>query len=306
MAEERGLVEGRAMRIRDMLTDSGLTLTPSEAKIVQALLGDYPLSGLGTVSSLAKKAAVSDPTVVRFVVKLGFEGFPDFQSQLLAEVEARLHSPLLMMEAKRPASGDASVAQSYLGSIGAVVGDTVGLVPAQNYERAIRLIADAKGKVVVLGGRFSRHVAGMLAAYLVQFRPGVRDLGRLGPEAFDLLVDLDKRDVLVVFDYRRYQADVVQFARQAAARGARIVLFTDAWLSPIAEGAEVVMVAPIEAASPYDTLVPAVAQVEALVAQLLATEDSALRRRVEDIEQVRRQNAVTLDGDGAPGISEQT
>ncbi|MDQ0348697.1 MurR/RpiR family transcriptional regulator [Ancylobacter vacuolatus] len=293
------------MRIRDMLTDSGLTLTPSEAKIVQVLLADYPLSGLGTVSSLAKKAAVSDPTVVRFVVKLGFEGFPNFQSTLLAEVEARLHSPLLMMEAKRPASAGESVAQSYLGAIGGVVGQTAELMPAQNYERAIRLLMEAKGKVVVLGGRFSRHVAGMLAAYLVQFRPGVRDLARLGPEAFDILVDLDKRDVLVVFDYRRYQADVVSFARQAGGRGAHILLFTDAWLSPIAEVSEVVMVAPIEAASPYDTLVPAVAQVEALVAQLLATEGTALRRRVEDIEQVRHQNAVTLDGDGAPGLTEK-
>lgn len=88
------------MAIRDVLMRGDLALTPSEEKIVRLLLTDYPTSGLGTASSLARRAGVSDPTVVRLVVKLGYEGFPDFQAKLLAEVEARLHSPLLMMEAK--------------------------------------------------------------------------------------------------------------------------------------------------------------------------------------------------------------
>jgi DNA-binding MurR/RpiR family transcriptional regulator len=53
---------------------------------------------------------------------------------------------------------------------------------------------------------------------MLQLRPGVRDLGaavragrfrRAGRSSAS-------RDVLVVFDYRRYQADIVEFARQAA------------------------------------------------------------------------------------------
>src|SRR5690606_34042948 len=114
-------------------------------------------------------------------------------------------------------------------------------------------------------------------------------------QAFDILADLGRKDVLVVFDYRRYQLDVIAFARQAAARGMRILLFTDQWLSPLAEHAEVTMISPLDVASPYDTLVPALAQVEALVARILSTLGEDARARIERLEDVRHANAVTLD-----------
>jgi DNA-binding MurR/RpiR family transcriptional regulator len=103
--------------------------------------------------------------------------------------------------------------------------------------------------------------------------------------------------MLVVFDYRRYQNDVVQFARQCAAQGVTVLLFTDPWLSPIAENAEVTIICPLEVPSPYDTMAPAIAQIEALATQMLSTIDDATRKRVERLEKIRRTNAVTLDGE---------
>ncbi|TIU10190.1 MAG: MurR/RpiR family transcriptional regulator, partial [Mesorhizobium sp.] len=218
------------MSIREELAHTTLVLTSAEAKIVQVLLADYPMSGLGTASRLAKAAGVSDPTVMRLMVKLGYGGFAAFQAKLLAEIESRLHSPLLMMEAKRPANSSEGTVNDYFHSVSDSLERTRTAVPSQSYGRAARMLLDCKGQVVLLGGRFSRHIASMLAGYLVQFRPGVHDIGALAPTDFDLLIDLGKRDLLVVFDYRRYQSDVVSFARQARERGMGILLFTDPWL----------------------------------------------------------------------------
>ncbi len=90
------------MSIREELANTTLAFTSAEEKIVQVLLADYPMSGLGTATRLARRAGVSDPSVTRLMTKLGYVGFADFQARLLTEVESRLHSPLLMMEAKRP------------------------------------------------------------------------------------------------------------------------------------------------------------------------------------------------------------
>jgi DNA-binding MurR/RpiR family transcriptional regulator len=282
------------MRVRDSLTRDDLALTPSEAKIAQVLLADYPLGGLGTAASLAKKAGVSDPTVARLVAKLGFDGFGDLQARLLEEVEARLHSPLLMMEAKRKPATDEHVCRAYLRSVARQMEQCADIVPARLYEQVGAMTMRA-GRVLLLGGRFSRHLAGILAGYLAQFRGGVGDLGVCSSETFDCLVDLGRRDLLIVFDYRRYQTDVVRFAEQAAARGVRIVLFTDPFLSPIAPHAEVVIVAPVEVASPYDSLAPAMAQVEALSTHLVAERTERMQERIEAIEAARAVNSVTLD-----------
>ena len=283
------------MAVRDLLMREDLPLTPSEEKIVRLLLAEYPTSGLGTATSLARRADVSDPTVIRLVVKLGFSGFPDFQAKLLAEIEARLHSPLLMMESKRAPKANGSPILTYLRSVGQAIEKAQTAAPLQSYDRAARLILGAKGKILTLGGRFSRHVASMFAGHLVQLRPDVWDMGAISAQAFDILAEIGNRDVLVAFDYRRYQSDVVAFARQASGRGTRIVLFTDPWQSPIAAISEVTIVSPVEVTSPYDTLAPAVAQMEALVARLVSAADGVTRDRIERLEDVRRQNAVTVD-----------
>ncbi|MDX8499091.1 MurR/RpiR family transcriptional regulator [Mesorhizobium sp. VK4C] len=291
------------MQFRDLLLQGGFSLTPSEERIVQVLLTDYPTAGLGTATSLAKRAGVSDPTVVRLAIKLGFEGFPDFQQRLLADIEARLHSPLLMMGAKRPdlgTDGEQGAAIAYMHSVAGSLDKALTTNPLATYERAARLVMDSKGKVVLLGGRYSRHVAGMLASYLSQFRANVAYIETLSAQQLDLLVDLGKRDVLIVFDYRRYQRDVVAFAEQAAARHVRILLFTDPWVSPISDFAEVTLSCPIEVSSPYDTMAPAVAQIEALVAQIFAATGERTRRRVEELEQIRHQSNVTLNEARAP------
>ena len=70
---------------------------------------------------------------------------------------------------------------------------------------------------------------------------------------------------VVVFDYRRYQDDTVAFGRAAAARGATVVLFTDEYVSPLADDADVVLTTSVDAPTPFDVLTPAMAVVEALV-----------------------------------------
>ncbi len=101
--------------------------------------------------------------------------------------------------------------------------------------------------------------------------------------------------MLAVYDYRRYQADIVRFAEQASARGARVILFTDRWKSPIAHVAEVCLTVPIETSSPFDTMVTPLAQTEAVVAGLTARLGTSWRVRAETIERVRADNHMALD-----------
>ena len=136
----------------------------------------------------------------------------------------------------------------------------------------------------------------MLAGYLMQFRSGVIAVPALSSEAFDLLLDTGSRDTLVAFDHRRYQTDVIRFTEQAAERGMQVVLFTDVWRSPAAEHAKVVIVGPMEADSPYDTLAPAVAQMEALVARIVAEHAESSGTRIEELERIRSRNTATIEG----------
>lgn len=280
-----------AMQIREFLSSGRVSFTPSEERIVQVLLSDYPGAGLTTAASLAKRAGVSDPTVNRLVVKLGFEGFPAFQASLLGEVEERLRSPLQMMDSRKPSPSDSAM-QGYVDSVATALQEARTSTPQSSFDRAVRMIIEAK-TIVLVGGRFSGFMAGILSGHLEQFRAGVLNLGSPTRADFDRLVDLGSRDVVIGFDYRRYQRDVVDFIVQAEEMGAGIILFTDRWQSPAAARASVSLISPVEVQSPYDTMVPALAHIEALVAQVVAMYGPRLRARISRIEQVRRANDVT-------------
>ena len=68
---------------------------------------------------------------------------------------------------------------------------------------------------------------------------------------------------------------------------ATVVLITDPWLSPIADLADHVLTVDVEAPSPYDSMVPSVALVEALVAGVVAKLGKTTRSRISNLERLR-------------------
>src|SRR5918995_1254079 len=142
-------------------------MTPSERRVARTLLATYPTAGLESLPQLAEGAGVTGPTVLRFVRKIGFEGYPDFQRSLREEVQARTEGLPSLYRTKGGTHDDEVVARSQ-----------------QAFTRALDTL------------------------------------------------ELTRRDVLCVFDYRRYQPDTVAAGRLAAEQGAVVVAFTDPWLSP--------------------------------------------------------------------------
>lgn len=287
-----------ARSVRDMLMEAGRNFSKAELLVVRQLLANYPAAGLTTISRLAQLAGVSDPTVLRVATRLGFGGFAELQQALLAEVEAHMRSPLTLVPAEpMPRAGGTASPNAYQ----AFLTETLAQVEAvrngtatADYERVVGLLGDRRLRIAFLGGRFSRFIAGLMYKCLNHMREGSMHLDGTRADIIDELAVFDRRHVLVVFDYRRYQTDVVNFAEQAKRRGSQIVLFTDRWKSPIARLADVTLVAPTETASPFDTLVTPLVQVEAIIAGLAADMGEDWRERAAILEQVRAENGITL------------
>ncbi|MFC0246853.1 MurR/RpiR family transcriptional regulator [Falsochrobactrum ovis] len=288
------------MGVRDRLTDGSIEFTRSELKIVRQLLSNYPAAGLNTVAHLANSAGVSNPTVVRLINKLGFEGYPEFQTALLSEVQERMSSPLTMLDQRKPEIGQDNFYQQFLAASIHALDTAQTMLPPHDFQMAVDAAADLNARIHCLGGRFSGFLAGLLWTHMKQLRPDTFWIN--GPQAdqVDQLVDFGKKDTLFVYDYRRYQVGTIRFARQAAEQGTRIVLFTDRWLSPISEFASITLTCPVDTISPYDTMVPAMAQTEALIAALTAQLANQSRARIENIEAIRRAYTITEDALTAP------
>lgn len=267
--------------------------SPAERRVGRLLLSDYPAAGLDTVARLAERAETSGPTVLRFLSRLGFDGFGDLQEALRGEIAERTASPLSLLTAEPAASADDSLLGRAHSVLPAATAHTLETLPRDEVETAVRLLADRRYRISADGGRFTRLLAEYLVLHLIQVRGDSRLLPSQPLSRTDVLLDIGRRDVLVLFDFRRYEPDSRALAEECAEAGAKIILVTDRWLSPISGIADVVLPVQVDAvAAAYDSLVPALAVVEVLVAGVLAASGDDAERRMTRFEEASRRHGL--------------
>lgn len=261
-------------------------LTSAERKLAQAVLADYPFNALQTVVDLAARTGVSPPTITRFVAKLGFAGYAEFQRHLIAEIKQARLSPLDL--------GIASAAQGpddagdYALRAAGLLGEMRDAMPPGLMQTVADLLADRSRRISLLGGRVTDHIAGYLAVHLQQVREAVVHLPPVQEQWPDHILRMRRQDVLMLFDVRRYQPDLALLARQArAARNVQVVLVTDTWLSPIARQATHVFALPIGIGTAWDTGITALALAEELVIRVSDADWPAARRRIAALDALR-------------------
>lgn len=279
-----------AASIQDRVRREMADFTEAERRVARALIGEYPMAGLETVARLARRAQTSGPTILRFIARLGFDSYADFQDALRAEIQVRLQGPLSRYGARYDAGAMGEphvpglrVSQALQQNIAIAERDL-----RKDLARIVDRLADPARNILCIGGRFSQMTASYLHHYLRELRPGVR-LVRDGNAAWsDYLLDVRPADVVVVFDFRRYQRDVLDFARAAAAQQAEIILVTDLWYSPIAAISDIVVPCPVGIPSAFDSGVTGLAVVEIITAAVVDALGERAKERIATLETLRK------------------
>ena len=259
-------------------------LTRSERQLAAHLMRHYPVAALGSITALAKAAGVSSPTVLRLAHKLGFRGYPDFQAQVHAEVEARLASPIAKHARWAGGVPDTHILNRFADAVLTNLTATLAQIDHADFDACAERLADPGRQVFVAGGRITHAIADYLVTQLRVMRPGVALLPGQSNAWPPALLDMAPGDLLLAFDIRRYEAHVVQLAEVAAERGAEVVLFTDPWLSPVAAFARYRFAAAIEVPSAWDSTVAIQVLVESLIAAVQARSWPETEARMTDLE----------------------
>ncbi|WP_025133445.1 MurR/RpiR family transcriptional regulator [Leucobacter sp. PH1c] len=276
-----------AARIRERLGEC----TPGERKVARALLAAYPAAGFESVAGLAEIAGVSGATVVRFTTKLGYAGFPDFQRALREELEQRSASPAALYARtnadQRPPHPDdlAALAEPAVGNLRA----TFGGLSEHDFSTTVQALADPKRRIWLVGGRYSMFLAEYFAASLQQLRGAVHMVPQMASVRAAAVVGFDAKDVLVAFDFRRYESETRHLVQHAKAHRATVVLVTDKWVSPCASDADTVLTSVASERGPFDSVVPVMALIESLFEATLTRIGAPARERMEGIERTAQE-----------------
>jgi DNA-binding MurR/RpiR family transcriptional regulator len=263
-------------------------LSKAERRVGRALLADYPSAGLASAARLAERAEVSPPTVLRFAQSLGYEGFTDLQVALRAELSARSSGPITRLPDAPPAGSLLDRLLQQARAQNECAAQTLAQLPASALEAAVALLADTKRAVYLHGGRFSHLLAVHLAMHLEQLRPGVKVLDDPNGRDLGAMLELSRTDVVVLFDYHRYQRSAAELASWVHRAGATVLLITDDLACPVAPEAEVVLAASSTVGTTYQSMAAGFLLTELLVPLVMDAVGESARNRMALWEDQRR------------------
>lgn len=271
------------MAVSDRLLAQGDQMTPSERQLMGVLLDDYPIAGLGSITELASKASVSTTTVARMLQKTGFDGYPQFQAALRAELKEMISDPIAKHDVWQNDLPEEHILNRY---------STQGLenqrrsldeIRPEDFDALCALLCDPGRSIFIAGGRITRTLAHYLFLHLQMIRPGVRLIANGGSWPHDLL-DVKAGDVVIAFDVRRYENASLQMTQMSRERGAQIVLMTDQWRSPIHRIAQLTFSHRIAVPSAWDTCLPLLLLVECIIAAVQQAMWETVRKRTDALE----------------------
>ena len=261
------------------------TLSKSQKLISHYILENYDKAAYMTASRLGAIVSVSESTVVRFAIELGFEGYPEFQHALREIVRIKLTS-FQRMEVTNNLIGDGDVLTKVLLSDTEKIKQTLEEIDRDDFREAVDHIVEARN-IYILGLRSSAMLSGFLAHGLQMIFDNVKVVqGSSGGEMFEQMLGLGKGDVMIAISFPRYSKRSIHAVDYAKRSGADVIAVTDSMGSPIAASADQLLVAKSDMASFVDSLVAPLSILNAMIVAVSRKKQEELTVRLRQLEQI--------------------
>ena len=256
-----------------------------QRSIAVYILGHYEKAAYLTASRLGAIVGVSESTVVRFAVELGFEGYPELQAALQKLVRNRLTS-VQRMEVTNALIGEGEVLDKVLLSDIEKIRKTLEEIDHASFERAVESIAEAKN-IYIIGVRSSSFLAGFLNYSLRMIFDHVRFVQTTsGSEMFEQIMSIGEGDVMIAISFPRYSTRIINAVEYAGGKGANVVALTDSEMSPIASYANQLLIAHSDMASFVDSHSAPLSIINALVVAVARKKQDEIGERLRVLEEV--------------------
>ncbi|MFE9370165.1 MurR/RpiR family transcriptional regulator [Streptomyces sp. NPDC006711] len=269
----------------------GRRLSPGQRRIAQYLIDHLTDAAFLSITELAERVGVSQPSVTRFAASLGYSGYPALREAL---------QPIaLSAVAGTPEGRDESRHNELQAAVDAEI---------ENLEQVRRLVANTSQvleighelalsvPLTVLGLRISVSLAEYFAYAARRIHPDVRLVTRGGSVAYDAL--LQSRSAggtwVLAFAMPRHAKETLAALRAARSAGLRVALVTDTTLGPLVDEADVALTAGTGSRLVFDSYAAPGVLAAAILQAMADADPERTQARLEEYEQAADKHGFFL------------
>ncbi len=276
------------------INESYPKMSKGQKLISEYILNNYDKAAFMTALKLGDKVNVSESTVVRYAMTLGYAGYPELQKAIQEMVRNKL-TTIQRMEMTSELSKPMvlrSVMKADMNNIKA----TIDEINTDIFEEIIDEIYAAK-RVYIMGVRSSSPLAQFLGYYLNYILDNVRIVTSGINDIIEQIVHIKEDDILICISFPRYSRKILEAIKFASSKKAKIIAITDSLLSPLAEYAEYSLVAHSDIASFVDSLVAPFSVVNALIVAIGLRKKEEVAEHFMELEHIWEDYEVYIDRD---------
>ena len=264
-------------------------------KAISAFIYDhYDQAVFMTAARLGETVGVSEYTVVRYAMFIGYNGYPEFQRDLEDWVQNKINS-VQKIGAKYGKSTQSEILTSVLQADIEKLQDTIQKLDPVAFETAVDIILEAK-TVYVMGVRSCEPLAEFLNFYLNMIRGSVVLLKTTSiSETFEQMIRIDGQDAMIGISFPRYSMRTLKAMEFANDRNAKVITVTDSVHSPMNLYSSCNLLARSDMVSIVDSLVAPLSVINALVVAMCLKRPEEVKRSLKDLEEAWNNYQVYLN-----------
>ncbi|OOM75253.1 HTH-type transcriptional regulator RpiR [Clostridium puniceum] len=240
-----------------------IRLSKGQKLIAEYILKYYDKAAFMTAAKLGTSVGVSESTVVRFAIELGFSGYPKLQKALQELIKNKL-TTVQRLELRNDYFSDGDALKGVLKADMENIRATLEKINQNTFEEVVKNIFEAQ-RIYIIGLRSSTAIAEFLGFYLNIILQNVKIVSYGISDVFEQMINVGEGDLVIGIGFPRYAAKTIDALEFAQDRGAKVVALTDSLLSPLAAKADYTLIAQSNMASFVDSLVAPLSVINALI-----------------------------------------
>ena len=284
------------IQLTNRIKQNARSFSKGQRLIAKYIEEHYDKVAFMTASKLGATVGVSESTVVRFAIALGYDGYPALQKALQEMIRNRL-TAVQRVEM----TGDMSES-AVLGTVFKAdmqnIRQTIEDLDEANFSRTVDALCEAE-RVYVVGVRSSAPLAQFLGNYMNFIRDNVMVITSGISDVLEQVARVGEKDVVLGISFPRYSRRTIEAMNYAKGKGATVVSLTDTPLSPLGEASDFCLTARSDMASFVDSLVAPLSMINALIVAMSLRHREEVSEHFAQLESLWERNHVYVGKDNA-------
>jgi len=265
-------------------------LTEKQVEIADYIFRHYDRAAFLTAARLASEVGVSESTVIRFAVSLGYAGYPEFQEHLQRIIREELTSTERLKVSLDLGAKNDFFSRIFIQEIENMQGLFNGF-PRVELTASADAISKAE-RVFVTGIRAARCLAQHFAFQLGRIHENVVEVSSSQQETWDFIKGGTPNDLLFAIAFPRYPRETVELVDFALHLNMQVIGLTDRMASPIAKRCRPILLAPVEMVTFVDLYSGPLAILSSLVAEVAFRNKEGAFAYLQKFEEFARKMGV--------------